>query len=133
MCVSLGCEESVGAGSGTFAQSRGFLEGDLNARIYPSSCSRATETVSDLSNAIVFTSRLRLDILDRPMAVTKTELRKVITKLDDVKLELLRLRAALLPEERMTAGERRLMELSRREIEKGRYVTLLQLRKELGV
>ena len=67
------------------------------------------------------------------MAVTKTKLRKVITKLDDVKLELLRLRASLLPEERVTARERRRIELGRREIEKGRYVTLGQLRKELGV
>lgn len=66
------------------------------------------------------------------MAVTKTELRKVITKLDDVKIEFLRLRAALLPEERVTAGERKLIEQGRREIEKGRYVTLAQLRKELG-
>ncbi len=65
------------------------------------------------------------------MAVTKTELRKVITKLDDVKLELLRLRAALLPEERLTVRERKLVELGRREIEKGRYVTLGQLRKGL--
>lgn len=66
------------------------------------------------------------------MAVTKTELRKVITKLDDVKIELLRLRAALLPEERATARERKLIEQGRREIERGRYVTLGQLRKELG-
>jgi hypothetical protein len=66
------------------------------------------------------------------MAVTKTELRKVITKLDDVKIELLRLRAALLPEERLTLKERKLIEQGRLEIEKGRYVTLGQLRKELG-
>lgn len=72
------------------------------------------------------------DVLGRLMAVTKTELRKVITKLDDVKIELLRLRAALLPEERVTAGERKLIEQGRREIEKCRYVTLGQLRKELG-
>ena len=47
------------------------------------------------------------------MAVTKSELRKVITKLDDVKIELLRLRAALLPEERVTAKERELIEKGR--------------------
>jgi hypothetical protein len=64
------------------------------------------------------------------MAVTKTELRKVITKLDDVRLELLRLTAALLPEERVTARERKLIEQGRRE--KGRYVALGQLRKEVG-
>ena len=66
------------------------------------------------------------------MAVTKTELRKVITKLDDVKIELLRLRAALLPEERVTARERKLIRQGRLEVQKGRYVTLSQLRKELG-
>jgi len=67
------------------------------------------------------------------MAVYKTELRRVITKLDDVKLELLRLRAALLPKERVTARERKVIEHGRREIQKGHYVTLGQLRKELGV
>lgn len=53
------------------------------------------------------------------MAVTKTELRKVITKLDDVKIELLRLRADLLPEERSTASKKREIEQGRREIERG--------------
>jgi hypothetical protein len=67
------------------------------------------------------------------MAVTRTELRKVITKLDDVKLELLRLRAELLPEERLTARETKLIEQSRREIRKGHYVTLDQIRKVFGV
>ena len=66
------------------------------------------------------------------MAVTKTELRKVITKLDDVKIELLRLRAALLPEERVTASERRMLRQGRLEIKNGHYVTIGQLRKELG-
>lgn len=66
------------------------------------------------------------------MSVTKTELRRVITKLDDVKIELLRLRAALLPEERVTVRERKLIRDGRLEVEKGRYVTLGQLRRELG-
>jgi hypothetical protein len=66
------------------------------------------------------------------MVVTKTELRQVITKLDDVKLEPLGLRAALLPEEQMTDRERKLIELDRRDIEKGHHVTSSQLRKELG-
>lgn len=66
------------------------------------------------------------------MAVTKTELHKVITKLDDVKIELLRLRADLLPEERPTASERRQIDQGQREIERDRFVTLAQLRKEIG-
>jgi hypothetical protein len=67
------------------------------------------------------------------MAVTRTEIRKVITKLDDVKIELLRLRADLLPEERPTRSEKRQIAQGRREIEKGSFVTLAQLRKEVGV
>jgi hypothetical protein len=66
------------------------------------------------------------------MAVTRTELRKVITKLDDVKIELIRLRAALLPEERVPSREKKLIRQGRLEVEKGHYVTLGQLRKELG-
>ena len=67
------------------------------------------------------------------MAVTKTELRKVITKLDDVRIELLRLRAQLLPEERPTQYERQKIGQALKEIERGQSVTLEQLRKELGV
>jgi hypothetical protein len=66
------------------------------------------------------------------MAVTKTELRKVITKLDDVKIELLRLRAELLPEERLTPTERKKIIKGRRQIEKGQFATLTQLQKEFG-
>lgn len=67
------------------------------------------------------------------MAITQTEIRRVITRLDDVKIELLRLRAQLLPEEVPTPSVRRRIRESRREIERGHYVTLTQLRKELGV
>jgi hypothetical protein len=67
------------------------------------------------------------------MTVTRTELRKVITKLDDVKIELLRLRADLLPEEQPTLSEGRRIAQGRREIQKGSFVTLAHLRKEIGV
>jgi hypothetical protein len=67
------------------------------------------------------------------MADTKTELHKVITKLDDVKAEVLRLRADLLPEDRPTPSEKRQIAQRRREIETGGFVTLAQLRKEIGV
>jgi len=67
------------------------------------------------------------------MAVTKTELHKVMSKLDDGKVELLRLRADLLPEERPTASEKKQIALGRREIERGDFVTLAQLRREIGV
>jgi len=66
------------------------------------------------------------------MAVLRTELRRVITKLDDVQPELISLSAALLPEERATPRGRKLIEQGRRQIGKGRYVTLGQLRREYG-
>ncbi len=81
---------------------------------------------------IFFTNWCIPDVFGELLAVTKTELRKLITKLDDVKIELLRLGAALLPEERVTAKERKLIGKRRQEIEKGRYVTFAQPRKELG-
>ena len=53
------------------------------------------------------------------MTVCKADkLCKVITKLDDVELELLRLRAALLPEERVTARERKVIARSPRDSER---------------
>ena len=67
------------------------------------------------------------------VAITKAELRKVIIKLDDVQMELLRLRAQLLPEERLTRVEKRRISQDRREIARGQFVSLAQLRKELGV
>jgi hypothetical protein len=67
------------------------------------------------------------------MAVTKTELNKVITKLDDLKVELLRLRADLLPEERPAASEKRQIIQGRREIERDGFVTLAELYEEIGV
>jgi hypothetical protein len=67
------------------------------------------------------------------VAVTKTELRKVITKLDDVRIELLRLRAQLLPEEKPTRDERRKINRALKEIERGQSITLTQLRRDLGV
>jgi hypothetical protein len=66
------------------------------------------------------------------MTVSKTKLHKLTTKLDDVKAGLLRLRADLLPEERTTASEKRQIVQGRREIERGGFVTLAQLRKEIG-
>jgi hypothetical protein len=67
------------------------------------------------------------------MEVTETEPHKAIAKLDDVKVELLRLRAGLLPEERPTASEKRQIAQGRRGTERGGFVTLAGLRKEICV
>ncbi len=66
-----------------------------------------------------------------PVTVNKHELKLVLDKLDTVKLELLRLRAMLLPEEEASAEEKRKIEAARKEIEKGSTVKLDELVKEL--
>ena len=55
----------------------------------------------------------------------------VLKKLDTVQLELLRLRAALLPEEDITEKEKKKLESARNEIAKGTKITFDDLIKEL--
>ena len=65
------------------------------------------------------------------VAVNKSELKLVLDKLDTVKLELLRLRALLLPVEEASEEEKREIEAARAEIAKGAKVSLDDLVKEL--
>ena len=55
----------------------------------------------------------------------------VLDKLDDVKLELLRLRALLLPEDEATEDEKKEIEAATKEIAKGSKISLDELAKEL--
>ena len=65
------------------------------------------------------------------MTVNKNELQLVLDKLDTVKLELLRLRALLLPEEEATDEEKKEIEKARKEIAEGSKIKLEDLIKEL--
>ncbi|MGC8850510.1 MAG: hypothetical protein ACP5QI_08575 [Candidatus Bathyarchaeia archaeon] len=65
-------------------------------------------------------------------AVSESQLRLVLDKLDDIGVELLRLRAMLLPEEELNEEERRELEEARREIVEGSGVNLDGLIEELG-
>jgi len=66
------------------------------------------------------------------ITLNEDQLRIVLDKLDMVRLELLRLRAALLPEEELSEEERKELEGARREIKKGLGVSLENLLKEVG-
>ncbi len=68
------------------------------------------------------------------MAVTVSgdQLKMVLDKLDSVELEILRLRAMLLPEEEATAEEKKEIEQSKIEIRKGSKERLEDLIKDLG-
>ena len=61
---------------------------------------------------------------------TEDQLKRVLDKLDTIRLELLRLRAALLPEEELSEEEKRELEAARKEIKKGLSVSLEDLIKE---
>jgi len=66
------------------------------------------------------------------VTVTKNELKLVLNKLDTVRLELLRLRAMLLPEEEATEEEKKELKKARKEIEESSGINLEALIKELG-
>ncbi|MEM3549537.1 MAG: hypothetical protein QXN87_04865 [Candidatus Bathyarchaeia archaeon] len=66
------------------------------------------------------------------VTVSKSQLKQVLNKLDSVRLELLRLRAMLLPEEELSEKEKKELEKARREIAEGSGVNLNELIKELG-
>lgn len=68
------------------------------------------------------------------MSVTmpEKEIDLIIDKLDQVRLEILRLRAALIPEEEPTQEEKKALEEARKEIAEGASVTLEELLRELG-
>lgn len=67
------------------------------------------------------------------MGASKSEVRKVIAKLDEVQLELMRLRAQLLPGERPSPTETRRIVKGRKEIQRGHSINLPRLRRELRV
>ncbi|MDI6848119.1 MAG: hypothetical protein QMD23_08400 [Candidatus Bathyarchaeia archaeon] len=64
--------------------------------------------------------------------VSKNQLKLVLDKLDTVRLELLRLRTMLLPEEKLSKEEARKLEEARKEITQGLDINIEELVKELG-
>lgn len=66
------------------------------------------------------------------VTVTESQLNLVLDRLDMVRLEILRLRAMLLPEGELRGEEAKELEEARKEIAEGSGVTLEDLIKELG-
>ena len=58
------------------------------------------------------------------MTVNNAEVKLVLEKLDGVQLELFRLRALLLPEEEVSEGEKKRLDVVRKEIGKCRKISL---------
>jgi hypothetical protein len=61
---------------------------------------------------------------------SKGQLKAVSRKLDSIKLEIIRLRASLLPEEELTAEEKRELRIAMKEFEEGKTVPLSKLKKK---
>jgi len=66
------------------------------------------------------------------VTVTESQLKLVLHKLDAVRLELLRLRAMLLPEEELSEKEKKELEEAGKEIAEGSSINFEELIKELG-
>ena len=66
------------------------------------------------------------------LTLQSREAKEIGKKLDSVKLELIRPRAQLLPEEEATEQERRDISAARKEYSKGRFVTLKELLRDIG-
>ncbi len=66
------------------------------------------------------------------VTIPETSINQIIDKLDQVKLELMRLRATLIPEEEPTPELKKALEEARNEYKEGSTVTLEKLLKELG-
>lgn len=66
------------------------------------------------------------------VVVSEDQLRQVLDKLDSLRLEILRLRAMLLPQGELSKEEAAKLEEARKEIAKGLGINLEDLIKELG-
>jgi hypothetical protein len=64
--------------------------------------------------------------------VTKTEMRTVKKELDRMELEIIRLKAALLPTEKLSKKDRVMIDKAKKSIAKGHWVSLDKLTKEFG-
>ena len=66
------------------------------------------------------------------VAIPEKDVSLIVDKLDQVRLEILRLRAALIPEEEPTPDERKAMEEARKETGEGATTALTELLRDLG-
>jgi hypothetical protein len=66
------------------------------------------------------------------VAISESDLKLVLEKLDSVKIEIMRIRAMLLPEEEVTEEEKREIEAAKKEIARGAKNSLEDLIEELG-
>ncbi len=70
--------------------------------------------------------------LDLTVQLSEEQLDAVVKRLDSVKLELLRLRASLLPQEELTSQEKKELALAIKEFEEGKSIPLSKLRRLKG-
>ena len=66
------------------------------------------------------------------MAISKTEMKEVIIKLDSMEIEILKLKATILPKEKATKRELNEIKKAKAEIVKGSWVSGRDLAKKLG-
>jgi hypothetical protein len=66
------------------------------------------------------------------MALTRTEMKQMISKIDDVELQLLKLKAMLVPKSKATKAEIKAIEQGKKEMAKGESISSREFLKKLG-
>jgi ATP-dependent protease ClpP protease subunit len=66
------------------------------------------------------------------MATSKTQMQMLERKLDKIEIEIMKLKAALLPKEKLSKKEKKELESIKKDMDKGNWVSARELIKQLG-
>lgn len=66
------------------------------------------------------------------MADSKTQMQIIVRKLDRIEIEIMKLKAALLPKEKLSRKEKKELKAIRKDMDKGNWISARDLIKELG-
>jgi ATP-dependent protease ClpP protease subunit len=66
------------------------------------------------------------------MADSKTQMQMIVRKLDRIEIEIMKLKAALLPKEKLSIKEKKELKAIQKDMDKGNWISARDLIKELG-
>ena len=66
------------------------------------------------------------------MADSKTQMQMIVRKLNRIEIEIMKLKAALLPKEKLSRKEKKELKAIRKDMDKGNWISARDLIKELG-
>jgi ATP-dependent protease ClpP protease subunit len=66
------------------------------------------------------------------MADSKAQMQLIVRKLDKIEIEIMKLKAALLPKEKLSRKEKKELKAIQKDMDKGNWISARDLIKELG-